>query len=357
MTELKNPGRPRVGYHPMKIGVVGLGFMGSTHLQAYQNVANAEIVAVASSDEKKLSGDLSSISGNLERDGKQMDFGAAARHPTAEDLIADPNVEAVDLCTPSYLHAPQAIAALEAGKHVLVEKPMALSGEQCDQMIAASERAGKVLMVAQVLRFFPDWAKAREIIHSGDLGPVRHAFFYRKCAAPSWSKWMHDKSKSGGGVFDLLIHDFDFCQHLFGPPAAIRATGVEAMEKGIDVLEAHLEYPNGPQVTIAGGWRHPQAYPFSMEFTIVCDGGTLDYRSGTRELTLFKSSGESELVETSGVDGFEAQVRAFTNACEAGTPAELCRPEHSAEAIRMTLAAGASRADSGAAKELSPAVT
>jgi len=337
----------------MKIGVVGLGFMGSTHLQAYQNVSNAEIVAIASSDEKKLSGDLSSISGNLDRDGQTMDFGDAARYRTAEELIADPNVEAVDLCTPSYLHTPQAIAALEAGKHVLVEKPMALSGEQCDEMIAASKRAGKVLMVAQVLRFFPDWAKARAIILSGVLGPVRHAFFYRKCAAPTWSKWMHDRSKSGGGVFDLLIHDFDFCQHLFGAPAAIRATGVDAMEKGIDVLEARLEYPDGPQVTIAGGWRHPKAYPFSMEFTIICDEGTLDFRSGTRELTLFKSDGESELVETSGVDGFEAQARAFTDACEAGAPSQLCLPEHSAEAIRMTLAAGASRAGGGEPKGVS----
>ncbi len=323
----------------MKIGVVGLGFMGSTHLQAYQQVSGVEIAAVASSDEKKLAGDLSSISGNLSREGQVMDFGSAARYRTAEELIADPNVEAVDFCTPSYLHASQALAALAAGKHVLVEKPMALNGEECDEMIAAAKKAGKVLMVAQVLRFWPDYVAARELIRSGKLGAVKQAFFYRKCAAPLWSKWMHDKTRSGGGVFDLLIHDFDFCQHLFGKPESIDARGVEEMEKGIDTLEARLLYPGGPQVTIAGGWRHPQAYPFSMEFTIVCEGGTLDFHSGLRRLTLYKAAGEAEEVALPEIDGFVAELDAFVRACESGEPPAACRPEDSAEAIRMIIEA------------------
>ena len=95
-----------------------------------------------------------------------MDFGKAARYRKFEDLLADPNVEAVDLCVPSYLHAKLALQALAAGKHVLVEKPMALTGEECDDMIAASKKAGKVLMVAQVLRFWPDYAAAWEMVHS-----------------------------------------------------------------------------------------------------------------------------------------------------------------------------------------------
>ncbi len=313
--------------------------MGSTHLQAYQQVQGAEIVAIASSDEKKLTGDLSSISGNLNREGQVMDFGSAARYRTAEELIADPNVEAVDFCTPSYLHAPQALAALAAGKHVLVEKPMALTGAECDAMIAASKQAGKVLMVAQVLRFWPDFVAARELIRSGKLGAVKQALFYRKCAAPTWSKWMHDKARSGGGAFDLLIHDFDYCQHLFGKPASIDAQGVEAMAQGIDTLEARLVYPGGPLVTIAGGWRHPKAYPFSMEFTIVCEGGTLDFHSGLRRLTLYNSAGEAEEVPLPERDVFAAELEAFVRACETGAPPAENRPEDSAEAIRMTIEA------------------
>ena len=313
--------------------------MGSAHLQAYQQVAGANIVAVASSDERKLSGDLSSITGNLDRGGQMMDFSRVARYHTAEELFADPNVQAVDLCTPSYLHAPQAQAALAAGKHVLVEKPMALSAAECDQMIAAAKRAGKVLMVAQVLRFWPDYVAARDLIRSGRLGDVKQAFFYRRCAAPVWSKWMHDKARSGGGVFDLLIHDFDYCQHLFGKPESIDARGVEDMPKGIDTLEARLIYPGGPLVTIAGGWRHPQAYPFSMELTIVCEGGTLDFHSSLRRLTLYDADGKAQEVPMPDKDGFVAELEAFVEACERGKPPAECHPRDSAEAIRMTIEA------------------
>ena len=337
----------------MKVGIVGLGFMGATHLDAWARVEGFELAAVSSSDPKKLAGDLSGTGGNLERGGQTMDFGEAARYQTAQELFADPSVEAVDLCTPSYLHASQAIAALEAGKHVLVEKPMALSGEDCDRMIAAARAAGRVLMVAQVLRFWPDYAAARKIVRSGQLGPVRHAFFYRKCAAPGWSKWMHDKARSGGGAFDLLIHDFDYCRHLFGKPRAIRATGVEDMPKGIDTVEARLDYgTQGPLVTVAGGWRHPQSYPFSMEFTIVCDGGTLDFRSGLRELTLYKADGTSEEPEKPEADGFVAELTAFLEGCREGQAPAICTPEESAEAIRMTLAMDASRARGGEAVEI-----
>ena len=328
--------------------------MGSTHLQAYAAVPDAEIVAVASQDEKKLAGDLSGISGNLDRQGPPVDFSSAARYRTFEELIGDPRVEAVDLCTPSYLHASQAIAALEAGKHVLVEKPMALSAPECDEMLEAARASGKALMVAQVLRFWPDYVAARDLIRSGRVGGVKVAFFRRKCGAPAWSPWMRDRAKSGGGVFDLLIHDFDFCQHLFGPPQTVSATGEEAMDRGIDLVEARLQYASGVRALISGGWHHLKSYPFSMEFSIVCEGGTLDFHSGLRRLTLYREDGESEEVELPTADGFQAEVEAFVEACQRSSAPEDCRPEDSAEAVRMALAMLESRARDGEPVRVEP---
>lgn len=335
-----------------KIGVAGLGFMGSTHLQAYKNVPNVEIAAVCSSDERKLAGDLSSISGNLDRPGEAMDFGSAARYRTLDELFADANVDAVDLCLPSHLHGPATAQALNAGKHVLVEKPMALSGGQCDEMVAAAKANGKVLMVAQVLRFWPDYLAAYNLIKSGELGPVKVAFFRRKCAAPGWSKWMHDREKGGGGVFDLLIHDFDFANYLFGKPRAIKARGVEEMEKGIDLVESLLDYGDGPEVHISGGWHHPKSYPFSMEFTISCEGGTLDFHSGLRRLTLYRANGESEEVKLTETDGFQAECTAFAEACEKGAAPANCQPEESAISTKMALAMRTSRYRNGEAVEI-----
>ena len=321
--------------------------MGSTHLEAYQSVEGFELAAVASSSEKKLAGDLSDVGGNLDRGGGVLDFGSAARHTKAEDLIDDPGVEAVDICTPTYLHEPLALRALERGKHALVEKPMALSAESCDGMVRAAKAAGTVLMVAQVLRFFPEYAAARAAVRSGELGRVRAATFRRRCAAPAWGRWLKDPARSGGGVLDLLIHDLDFCQHLFGVPHEIRALGPEDLRAGIDFVEAQLDYGDGVPVIVSGGWHHPASFPFSMEFTLICDGGTLEYTSAASGLRLYTAAGQEREVSLPDQDGFVAELQAFVDACAAGEAPAICRPEDSAASVRMALAMNRSRALGG----------
>ena len=337
----------------MRIGVIGLGFMGSTHLEAYAGVHDFELAAVSSSSDRKLSGDLGDVGGNLDRGGGQVDFGSAARYKRAEDLIDDANVEAVDICTPTDLHKPLALRALAAGKHVLVEKPMALTEADCAEMVEAAAAAGRVLMVAQVLRYFPAYVAARSTILSGKLGRVRAASFRRRCAAPAWGAWLKNPERSGGGVFDLLIHDFDYCRHLLGKPLAVSATGAEDLELGIDVVEARLDYGDGAPVIVAGGWHHPESFPFSMEFTIVCDGGTLDYSSAKPGLSLYGSDGRMVEVALPEQDGFVGELQSFVDSCREGAPPADCLPEESAESVAMTLAMGRSRASGGARVALS----
>ena len=327
----------------LNIGIIGLGFMGSMHLSAYSRISGARLVAVADPKPHRLSGDLSDIQGNIGGPGNRHDFSQVHAYTTPEALIADPTVEAVDICLPTHLHLSVTLAALQAGKHVLVEKPMALTGEQCDQMIAAAQQSGRILMVAQVLRFWPDYAATRDLLSSGSLGPLRSAIFHRKCAAPAWSKWLHDPARSGGGVFDLLIHDVDFCHQLFGLPSSVSAVGPEEMERGIDWVLAHLEYPHRAPLIISGGWHHPRSYPFSMDFTIVAEGGTLDYHSAFRPLTLYRADGSEEKPTLSSMDGYEAELRYFLECAQANRWPEQCRPEDSAAAVRTALAINRSR--------------
>ena len=336
----------------MRIGVVGLGFMGSTHLQAYEKIGAAELAAVASSDPKKLAGDLSGIGGNLEVGGAKLDFGDAKRYSTPEELFADPAVDAVDLCLPTYLHASTANVALNAGKHVLVEKPMALSSDECDGMIAAARSNGKVLMVAQVIRFWPDYVVARDIVNAGEIGTVRSAAFRRRCAAPAWSKWLRDRERSGGGAFDLLIHDFDYCVYLFGKPGSVSAAGHEDLEGGVDLVDCRLQYENGPTVTVDGGWHNRGEYPFSMEFTIVGDDGVLEYHSGSQPLKLYRADGTQQEPSLPRTGGFQGELEAFIEACERGEPPHDCRPEDSALSTLVTLAMRTSRENGGEAVEV-----
>ncbi len=263
----------------MRIGVIGLGFMGSTHLQAIANIEGAELAAVMDLDEKRLSGDLSGIQGNLGGPGLRMDFSGVKRYRTVEEMASDVEVEAVDVCLPTFLHAPVTLQLLRAGKHVLVEKPMALNGAECDEMIAEAQRQGRVLMVAQVLRFAPAYQALRRYIEDGSVGTVRSAMFRRRCAVPGWGPWEFDAAKSGGGIFDLLIHDVDMCLHLFGAPTAVSAVGHEDMAHGIDNILAQFHYPGAGFVAVTGGWHHAGAYPFSMEYTVVGDNGVVEYDS------------------------------------------------------------------------------
>lgn len=318
----------------MRIAVLGLGFMGSTHLKALRNVPGATLAAVVSSDDAKLAGDLSGIQGNLGGPGEKMDFSGVARYHTIEEALADANVDAVDICLPTDRHAPVTLDALRAGKHVLVEKPMALDGDTADHMIAEAARNNRILMTAQVLRFLPAYAKTAELVKSAQLGPVRSALLRRRCAAPAWSKWLSNPAVSGGGVFDLLIHDVDYCVHLFGAPAAISATGYEDMPHGIDGITAQFHYP-GLDVVVTGGWHHPKAYPFSMEFTVVSDGGTLEYNSAGRPLALYQADGVEAPVALDDTDGFQAELEYFVACASAGRKPERCPPKDSAMAVRL----------------------
>jgi predicted dehydrogenase len=318
----------------MRVAVLGLGFMGSTHLKALRSVAGAELVAIYSGDERKLAGDLSGVHGNLGGPGERLDFEGVARYRAIEGLLADSRVEAVDLCLPTDLHAPVAIAALRAGKHVLVEKPMALDGKSAESMIAEAAKADRVLMAAQVLRFFPMYEALQKALRG--LGPVRSAVFRRRCGAPGWSAWLADPARSGGGVFDLLIHDADMALHLFGPPEAVSATGYEALAAGIDVIAATLHYPAGIGVSITGGWHHPRSFPFSMEYTVVGDNGTVEYSSavGTGPV-LYRASGESELLPLAEKDGYAAEIEYFLECCRTGRQPDLCPPHESAQAVAL----------------------
>jgi predicted dehydrogenase len=319
----------------MKVAVLGLGFMGSTHLKALMKMPDVEVVAVCSDDASRLTGDLSSVQGNIGGPGEKYDFSKMKTSMDVEPILNNPEVEAVDICLPTDMHASVAIEALRAGKHVLVEKPMALDGNAADKVLEEAEKSGKILMSAQVLRFLPPYVALRGEIAGGALGLVRSAVFRRRCAAPFWSTWLADPSKSGGGVFDLLIHDIDMTIHLFGLPESVEATGYESLKRGIDIIHAELFYSHGGSALITGGWHHPKSYPFSMEYTVVCDGGTVDFSSDGRAPTLYRDNGESKVLSLPDVDGYAAEVRYFIECCREGVQPSICPPHESASAVKL----------------------
>jgi predicted dehydrogenase len=241
------------------------------------------------------------------------------------------------------LHESATIAALRSGKHVLVEKPMALDVESCQRMIAEAERAGKILMVAQVLRFFPAYLALQRAVDNRELGAIRAATFRRRCAQPGWSDWITDKTRSGGGAFDLLIHDVDMALRLFGAPSEISATGYEDAPGGIDFISARFFY-EGLVVEINGGWMGPGAFPFAMEFTVLGDQGVLEFNSESRPMRRF---GGGEEVALESADGYAAEISYFAECYRTGEQPALCMPSSSAESVRLALAMFEARTKNG----------
>jgi predicted dehydrogenase len=311
----------------MRVVVGGLGFMGATHAGVWRRMDGVELYGVVSRDPHKT---LSV--GNLGRDAVALDFTKVKTFHNLADALGDENVDAVDLCTPTDRHATEAIAALQAGKHVLVEKPLALTGELADQVIEQAERSGRVLMAAQVLRFMPAYVRAKEL--TAELGPVRSAMFRRRCAAPAWSRWLTDTTRSGGGAFDLLIHDVDYARWLFGLPRNARASGSVDEKRGIDTLSGELDY-EGFSVGISGGWHLTGQYPFSMEFTILCEGGVLEYSSEAGGLNLFRAGAAKEAIVLADTDPFELELDHFRDCVKRGTASPVCPPRESADAVKI----------------------
>ncbi len=266
----------------LKVGIIGMGMMGWFHARRYWQIAaggrEVELVAIADVLPERLEA-TESVTGNVSDVGPEVDLAALARFDDGSALIAEAGVDVVDICLPTFLHARYAIEALEAGCHVISEKPMALNVEDADQMIAAAERADRQLMVAQCIRFWPEYRYLRRCVQDGSLGKLLSLNMYRIGGRPiwSWENWFQDPARSGGPMYDLHIHDVDFVNYMLGQPERIAATVRRSLATGSpDVVHAVYDYADGPQVHMHGGWSYAQI-PFQAGFDAWFERGFLRF--------------------------------------------------------------------------------
>lgn len=249
----------------MKVGIAGIGFMGMTHFDAWQNVAGAEVAAICTRSEKKLSGDWSDIQGNFGGGGGVRDLSGIARYRELDELLADDRLDIIDCCLPTRLHPEVVIAALEAGRHVVCEKPIALTVADADRMIAAARHNDRLLFVAQVLRFWPEWRWLKSVVDSGEYGDLVALNIRRVISMPNWSLDVADLAANGGPLIDLHIHDADYVLYLLGKPARVFATG---QNKGdfINYVAAVYDYGEGPTVSAQSGAVTMSGRAFQHQF-------------------------------------------------------------------------------------------
>ena len=340
----------------VRIGIVGIGFMGWTHFSGAMKFTDAgkitgsklkgaKVTAICARNPEKLIGDWRSIQGNFGPRGIELDLSAIGSYDNYREMIRDPDLDLIDICLPNDQHEQVAIEALQAGKHVLVEKPIALDPKAADRMLAAARKSGRLLMVAQVLPFFPEFKFAAETIASGKYGKLLAAHFHRVISPPKWSGDMSDFRKLGGWGIDLHIHDNHFISLACGVPQQVFSRGI--LEEGL-VNHVHTQYvyDDGQAVSAVSGGIAADGLAFASGFEIFLEKATLLYRAGTvggtwctdRPLTLIENGKARQPVLKGGGEwcsAFTSELQVAVDAVKSGQPPRLLSGELARDALKM----------------------
>jgi predicted dehydrogenase len=340
---------------PARVGVVGLGMMGQTHLDAYAKLDGVEVLAVADLDLDKLSGQGGG-GGNIEgqaQGGFDLQAPGLRKYRDAAELIADPDIDVVDLCVPTPGHLSLGLASLEAGKHTLIEKPLARTFDQASQLADAAERAWEqhraVTMAAMCMRFWPGWDWLKEAVADQTYGPVRAATFRRVASFPGGPFYANGEA-SGGALLDLHIHDADFIRHGLGHGAPaeqidVRARGYSKVTGEADHVATTYRLPAGTPgvaddalITAEGGWVMAEGFGFSMRYTVNFDHATADFdlARGDRSVLLHRDGQTTEVdLPGAGQLGYDRELAYFLDCVRRGEPADRVSLRDAAESVKL----------------------
>ncbi len=320
----------------MKFAILGYGFIGAVHAATIKKVAGAELVAVIEKDKSKWN---SVTTGNVEVDGMQpLD---APLFESIADMQKEIQADCLSICLPTFLHRQFSEKAMQAGMHVVCEKPMALSLEDCDAMIAASQKYNKQLFIAQCIRFWPEYAELKKIHDAEELGTPVSFRFERLSGMPGWGgpdSWFFQKDKSGGCLFDLHVHDVDFTHYLLGKPQAVCAQGVQLENGTNSAVVSQYHYDNNITCTIEGSWLYHSG--FKMGYSAVYENGQVEYDS-TQSPTLKlwrKGEEEPEVITVPESDGYIEQYKYFVDCISGNKSPKRILPESTRLSIELALA-------------------
>jgi predicted dehydrogenase len=324
----------------VRVGIVGFGFMGRQHLKCYRGLRGVRVAAICDSDKTRLKGS-EKIEGNIGGDAAALDLGDIAIYTDFEKMLAEEQLDAVSITLPTFMHRDFTIRTLDAGAHVLCEKPMAMNVEQCEDMIAAAKTNKRILQIGHCIRFWPEYAKAKQIMDSGKYGDVLAASFRRVSTVPGWSwkNWLIHAKQSGGAIMDLHIHDADYIQYLFGLPKAVRSEGAIGPSGGFDYVTTQYVYKNGKVVSAEGGFVMSPDFKFEMSFVISLKKATIVYDCRhTPSLQVCLAGGGCLTPKIESGDGWSREIAHFVKKVKGTKMPRIISPLDSLNAIKIILA-------------------
>ena len=304
--------------------------MGGVHLNAYAGMPEVEVVGVADA-RRENAAEAAAIVG-------------ARAYGSYDELVAAEEVEVVDVCLPTPFHRDLAVKAAGDGKHVILEKPIARTLEDAQEILAAFPGEGPRLFVGHVVRFFPEYVALKAMVDAGDLGRVGVVRTSRRSPfLMGWNDWYADWRASGGVLLDLVIHDFDFLRWTLGEVERVYARGVLGREfNRLDYALVTLRFRGGAIAHVEGQWGYPDAFNYSIEVA----GSRALVSADSREpapLELLRGEtapdGSSNLA--AGKSPYRAELEHFVR-CIATGEEPVVGPRDALEALRIGLAAAES---------------
>ncbi|HYV25911.1 MAG TPA: Gfo/Idh/MocA family oxidoreductase [Candidatus Eisenbacteria bacterium] len=323
----------------INVGIIGLGFMGATHINAYRQIAGVRVAAICSPSGRHLDGDFSDVSGNVgSKEPIKLDMHSVKASRDANELFSDPDIDLIDICTPTFAHAAQCIGALQADKHVICEKPLARTAKLAQTIAAAAESAKGYFMPAMCMRFWPEWAWLKQVIDQQTYGKILAARFRRVAEPPAWGqKNFFDGQQSGGALFDLHVHDVDFVQFCFGRPQGVFSSGFTKVSGAIDHVVTQYQVASGAAVHAEGSWAMTAGFGFHMSYTAVFENATADYdlARGADALKLFEKDRPPATVTCHAPDGYVGELSHMIEAIKNQKPPTIVTARDGQSAVEI----------------------
>ncbi|WP_172251382.1 Gfo/Idh/MocA family protein [Saccharibacillus deserti] len=331
----------------LKIGLIGFGFMGRMHFDNYTRLI-AEGLPVSLNaicdiriDELKNA----KAGGNMSTLQEVYDLTPYRLYDHFERMIADEELDMIDLAVPTYLHAEMSCILMEKGYHVMCEKPMALNAEEAGRMVETAARTGKKLMIGQCLRFWPGYAYLKQCVEDRRYGAVTQGYFYRGSGAPQG--WFLDEKLSGGCLLDMHIHDTDMIQYLFGSPKRVSTLGRNVIQgAGSDIVSSHYYYPDGKVINAQADWTLEGDFGFYMGYRVNFERANIQFDGA--DVTVNPNDGPGFVPELSADSGYYGELVYFLNAVLSDRPITVCTPESTAATLAVIRAEAASASQEGA---------
>ena len=328
----------------LKVGIAGIGFMGWIHWLAYKKIEGVEVVAICENDPIRREGDWTGIQGNFGPPGEKVDLGNIEAFSDLESFCQS-DFDLIDICLPPSLHSEAISIAAENGKQVFCEKPLSLTMKECTAAVEICTRHDAMLLVGQVLPFFPEYAFALQAIESGKFGKLLGCKLKRVISDPTWLKHFYDAGKVGGPLLDLHVHDAHFLRLIAGMPTGVYSQG-RCRGDVVSYCESLFSFADSEICASAtSGVIDQQGRPFTHGFEIHLEQATLQFEyasiTGGDELMplkVLREDGSVEMIPIENGDPAQAFVNELTavvKAVQTGEPSRILSGNLARDAIAI----------------------